>query len=461
MKKNFVIKTRRDVPAIEILTSDKVIAKASANLARPLTVEIIRSAVKKIKADIGKKSKEITYDALRNKIIQEIELISLKKISRIINGTGILVHTNLGRAPLSESLFENIKENLTGYGNLEFDVASGKRGKRGELAEKYLSLLSGAEAGAMVNNNAASLFLILNTLANRRKVVISRGELVQIGGGFRIPDIIKKSGAKLLEIGTTNITESKDYEEAMQQNPALILKVHRSNFAVDGFTGEAEIKELAKLGKKYNVPVVNDLGSGVFINTSEFIKTKEPTVPESVRAGADLTCFSGDKLLGGLQAGLIVGTRELVDKIKRNPVYRAMRVDKVVFSAMEVLLRYYLDGNWKENIKLWSLAAVDNADLTKRGKKILKKLSAGDKIKLVNSQGQMGGGSLPEVYLSSVGLVFDGKLSPGKIAALFRVSNPAVIGRIKDDKFMIDLKAIDEDDLNSLVSIIKSILPKL
>ena len=461
MKKNFVIKSKRDVPAVEILTSDKVIASAAANLARPLTVEIIRSVVKKIKADIGKKSEEITYDTLRKKIIREIDSVSLKKISRVINGTGILVHTNLGRAPLSKSLFENIEKNVTGYGNLEFDVASGKRGKRGELAEKYLALLSQSESGAIVNNNAASLFLILNTLANRRKVVISRGELVQIGGGFRIPEIIKKSGAKLLEIGTTNITELKDYEETMEQNPALILKVHRSNFTVGGFTGEADIKDLVKLGKKYNVPVVNDLGSGVFIDTSEFIKRKEPTVPESVRSGTDLTCFSGDKLLGGLQAGLIVGSKELVAKIKRNPVYRAMRVDKVVFSAMEVLLRYYLDGNWKENIKLWRLASADEAKLYKRGQDILKDISVGDKIVLEASQGQMGGGSLPEVFLPSTGLVFYSKLSPQKIAALFRTSNPPVIGRIKDDRFMIDLKAIDKDNLDSLIKIIKNIIPKL
>lgn len=461
MKKNFVIKSRRDVPAIEILTSDKVIAGASANLARPLTVEIIRSAVKKIKSEMGKRTDEITYDSFRKEIIVEIEIFSQKKISRIINGTGILVHTNLGRAPLSKSLFENIKENLTGYGNLEFDVASGKRGKRGELAEKYLSLLSKSEAGAFVNNNAASLFLILNTLANRRKVVISRGELVQIGGGFRIPDIIKKSGAKLIEVGTTNITELKDYEEAMHQNPALILKVHRSNFAVGGFTGEPDLKALVKLGRAHNVPIVNDLGSGVFINTAEFIKTKEPTVPESVRAGVDLTCFSGDKLLGGLQAGLIVGTEDLVTKIKRNPVYRAMRVDKVVFSAMEVLLRFYLDGNWKENIKLWALAGTNKEELSKRGEKILKKLSVSDKIKIEDSLGQMGGGSLPEVYIPSVGLVFQSKLSPQKLAALFRASTPPVIGRINDNKFMIDLKAIDQADFDSLAEIIKKILPKL
>ena len=461
MKKNFVIKSRRDVPAVEIVTSDKVISKASADLARPLTVEIIRAVVKRIKSEIAQKSTEITYETFRKEIIREIKLVSKKRISRIINGTGILVHTNLGRAPLSKSLFENIKENVTGYGNLEFNVASGKRGKRGELAEKYLSLLSCAEAGAIVNNNAASLFLILNTLANRRKVVISRGELVQIGGGFRIPDLIKKSGARLLEIGTTNITELKDYEEAMEQNPALILKVHRSNFAIEGFTGEADIKSLVRLGKKYNVPVVNDLGSGVFINTSEFIKTKEPTVPESVRSGANLTCFSGDKLLGGLQAGLIVGSKELVSKIKRNPVYRAMRVDKVVFSAMEVLLQYYLDGSWKENIKLWRLAAVDKTELNKRGQKILKNLSAGDKIKLEPSEGQMGGGSLPEVCLPSVGLVFESKLAPQKIAALFRGADSPVIGRIKDDQFIIDLKAIDIDDIDQLLSTIKSIIPKL
>jgi L-seryl-tRNA(Ser) seleniumtransferase len=460
MKKNFKIRTKREIPAIETLASDGIIAEASKKLARPLGIEIIRSVINDFKVSLEKKSGEATLDTLRQTIVHQFEIISRCKISRVINGTGILVHTNLGRAPLSRSLFDNIRDHVTGYGNLEFEVTAGKRGSRGELAEKYLALLSQSEAGAIVNNNAAALFLILNTLAGRRKVVISRGELVQIGGGFRIPDIIKKSGASLIEVGTTNITQLDDYKSAMGQNPALILKVHRSNFAVGGFTAEVGVKELAGLGREFNVPIINDLGSGVFIDTTEFINQKEPTVPESVRSGVDLTCFSGDKLLGGLQAGLIVGCAEFISRIKRNPIYRTMRVDKIVFSAMEELLRYYLDGSWKDSIKLWRLAGTGEAELYKRGQAILKKIKAGDKVVLEASQGQMGGGSLPEINLPSVALVFYNRLSPHKTAALFRTSDPPVIGRIKNDKFIIDLKAIDTDELEILISVIKDIISR-
>jgi len=458
---DFLIKTKRDFPSVEILVSDEVIIEASAGLARPLTVEIVRETVERVKGQLGKDFKEITYDAFREIIIQSINVYLLKKIGRVINGTGILVHTNLGRAPLSGMLFENIKDHIIGYGNLEFDVASGKRGKRGILAEKYLSLISGAEAGTIVNNNAAALFIILNTLANRRKVLISRGELVQIGGGFRIPDIIRKSGARLVEIGTTNITSLKDYENGLEENPALILKVHRSNFSVAGFTDEVSIKDLIKLGKKNDIPVINDLGSGVLVDTTEFAGVKEPTVQESVRDGADLTCFSGDKLLGGVQAGLIVGRRELIERIKKNPVYRAMRVDKTTFSAIEEMLGYYLDNSWRENIKLWRLASIPEAELYRKGQNLLKEIDAGDKITLEASQGRMGGGALPEVPLPSLALSFSSKLSSTKLAELFRKSDPPVIGRIADDRFMIDLKAVDDEDTVVLVRIIKELISQI
>jgi len=456
-----LIKTRRDIPSVEILASDGRIIEAASGLARPLTVEIIRTAVEKFKNDLSEDFDPVPFDDLRRVIIVDIELMKIKKIGRVINGAGILVHTNLGRAPLSEALFDKIKNHITGYGNLEFDVATGKRGKRGILAEKYLSLISEAEAGTIVNNNAAALFLILNTLAGRRKVVISRGELVQIGGGFRIPDLIMKSGAKLIEIGTSNITSLDDYEKALEEKPALILKVHKSNFAVKGFTDEVDIKALVGLGKKYDVPVINDLGSGVLVDTTEVAGLKEPTVQNSVRDGADLTCFSGDKLLGGVQAGLIVGRKEMIDRIKKNPVYRAMRVDKTVFSAVEEMLGYYLDNTWKENIKLWRLAGVSEAGLYQQGRRLLEKIDAGDKISLEGSQGEMGGGALPEVPIPSVALVFNSRLSPGKLAAMFRKCDPPVIGRIAADRFMIDLKAVDDEDAEILVDIIKNIIDKI
>jgi len=456
-----IVKTKRDIPSVEILTSDKEIIKASHGLARPLTVEIVRSLIAKLKIHLDSDKKEISFDSFKAEIISEIRAVTSKKISTVINGTGILVHTNLGRAPLSTQLFDEIKNHITGYGNLEFNTVTGKRGKRGELAEKYLALASEAESGAIVNNNAAALFIILNSLANKRKILLSRGELVQIGGGFRIPDILRKSGAKLVEVGTTNITTLDDYRNAFEENPVMILKVHRSNFAVSGFTDEVSLNALVKLGREYDIPVVNDLGSGVFIDTSKIAGIKEPTVQSSVKSGADLTCFSGDKLLGGVQSGLIVGREKLVNKIKKNPVFRAVRVDKIIFSAIEKLLRFYLDDNWQENIKLWNLAYTSESVLYERGRDLLKKIDAGDKIFLESSQGAIGGGALPEIPIPSVALVFKSELPPQKIAALFRLVTPPVIGRINDDRFMIDLKAIDEKTVPLLVKIIRDTIKRL
>jgi L-seryl-tRNA(Ser) seleniumtransferase len=456
-----MIKSFRDIPAVEKLASDPILVKSASDIPRPLLIEIIRSVIDQLKKRQGHKFKEISLANLFKSIEHDIDLYRKKKIGKVINGTGILVHTNLGRAPLSETLFEKIKDQVTGYGNLEFETAAGKRGRRGELAEKYLALISQAEAGAIVNNNAAALFLILNTLANRRQVVISRGELVQIGGGFRIPDIIKKSGARLLEIGTTNITSLSDYRSALDKKPAVILKVHRSNFALSGFTDDTDLADLVKLGQENGIPVINDLGSGGFVDTREFAGEHEPTVQESVRSGADLTCFSGDKLLGGMQAGLIVGRSDLIDKIKRNPVFRTMRVDKVTFSALEELLGYYLDGSWKDNIKLWNLATSTEAKLYEKGSRLIETLRAGEKIILEASQGKIGGGALPEIPLPSVCMVFRSTMSPQKIAALFRDCNPPVIGRINNDRFGIDLKAIDDNDLKPLTRILKTALKKL
>jgi L-seryl-tRNA(Ser) seleniumtransferase len=459
MKK--LIRTHRDIPAVEILASDGDLVKGAEGLARPYTVAIIRDVVARIKKDLGRKYEQLETAELKKMIIAQFEAARRKKIGRVINGAGILVHTNLGRAPLEEELFNRIRSQITGYGNLEYDVESGRRGRRGELAEDYLGLVSGAGAGTIVNNNAAALFLILNTFANRRKVVISRGELVQIGGGFRIPDIIRRSGAKLVEIGTTNITALKDYEEALKENPALILKVHRSNFDVTGFTDEPDLKALVRLGKRHDIPVVNDLGSGVLVDTSPISGRKEPTVQASVRDGAFLTCFSGDKLLGGMQSGLIVGQRDYVQKVKKNPIYRTVRVDKTIFSAVEELLGYYLNNSWQKNIKLWRLASRPETGLKKLGRHILEKVSAGKEITLEKSTAEMGGGSLPGVSLPSMALVIHSRHSASRLAEIFRMASTPVVGRIYNNQFLIDLKAVDTDDAETLIKVLKSLIKKI
>jgi L-seryl-tRNA(Ser) seleniumtransferase len=379
-------------------------------------------------------------------------------MTQVINATGIVVHTNMGRAPLSAELFDQVRDAVSGYGNIEYDLAGGKRGGRSAACEEYLSMLAGAESGAVVNNNAAALLLILNSLANRKEVIISRGELVQIGGGFRIPDILKKSGARLREVGSTNITTLRDYQDNITERTGMILKVHKSNFMQAGFTEEVAISPLVELGSKYNVPVVNDLGSGVFIPTKKILGHIEPTVQQSVKSGADLTCFSGDKMLGGVQSGLIVGRKTLVEKVKRNPLFRTMRLDKIMVSFLERLLRVYLDGDPLDQIKLWQILSVPEATLYKRGRQILDELGQPDGLSVGATSAYVGGGALPETKLPSVGIVFDPKFRPNNMMRTFRSMELPIIGRIEDDRFILDLKAIDKTEIATLTQAIHKVV---
>ncbi len=321
----------RDFPSVEELLQNKKITALIRLLPRPIVANIVKDSIAQAKLDF-KQNKEVTTNSIIKRISTVSNNVKRKEITKVINATGIVVHTNLGRAPLSDELFDEIRKTTVGFGNVEFDLLSGKRGKRGEACEAYLSELSQSESATVVNNCAAALFLIINSLSNKKQVIISRSELVQIGGGFRIPDILKKAGAKLVEIGSTNITTLQDYEDAITDKTGIILKVHQSNFVQKGFVEQVTLKELVTLGKKHAIPVVNDLGSGVFVPTKKILGYAEPTVQMSVRDGADITCFSGDKLLGGSQAGLIVGKNDLVTKIKKNPLFRAMRADKIVFA---------------------------------------------------------------------------------------------------------------------------------
>lgn len=450
------IETRRDFPAVEELLQSKKLKKDIDLIPKPLASEIVKRVIAEKKK--GFESKKIYLSDIENAIIADIRFFKRKQITKVINATGIVIHTNLGRAPLSETLFEAIKKTVVGYGNVEFDLHKGSRGKRGEACEKYLSILSGAESSTVVNNCAAALFVILNSLSNRKEVIISRSELVQIGGGFRIPDILKRSGAKLAEIGSTNITSITDYEKAVSEKTGMILKVHQSNFVQKGFVENPTLSDLVKIGKKMNLPVINDLGSGVFIKTKPILGYSEPTVQESVRAGADLTCFSGDKMLGGGQAGLIVGKKELVAKVKKNPIFRAFRVDKIVFSMLETLLELYLSDRWQDEIKLWQVMSQKESDLYKRAKAILKNLGNPKGVAVEATNGYIGGGALPEAHIPSVGITFSEEYNPNKMMKMFRELPYPIIGRIDSDRFILDLKAVDLDDYPYFEKSIKEIL---
>lgn len=456
-----MINKPRDFPAVEELLQSAELADAIAALPRPVAARIVKDVVARKKEKLAATSKPQSVKSLIASIKQELRSAAMASIGRVINATGVLVHTNLGRAPLSPALFDEIKQSITGYCNVEFNVENGKRGNRGEACEEQLALLSGAESGTVVNNCAAALFVILNSLANRKKVIISRGELVQIGGGFRIPDILKRSGGILSEVGTTNITTLDDYANAIDAKTGLILKVHQSNFVQAGFTEGVSLKELVALGKEHGIPVVNDLGSGVFVNTKEQFGYAEPTVQESVATGAALTCFSGDKLLGGVQSGLIVGQSVFVTKIKKNPIFRTVRVDKIVFSILEKLLAIYLNGTSAKDIKLWQLLSSTPVELRERAKHIISELGNPSGVSAEATRAYVGGGALPEKAIDSVGIIFSPEHNARHLMKAFRAQQPPVIGRIENDRLILDVKAVDENDLSHLVAAIRQVLEGL
>ncbi len=452
-----VIKQLRDFPAVEQLLQNAKLKPYISSVPRPIAAEIVKDVIADMKEKFKAKGTVAEAD-VAGEVKRRIEACRRNEITPVINATGIVVHTNLGRAPLSESIFDAVKKTVVGYGNIEFDLAQGERGSRGVACEKYLAQLSEAEGATVVNNCAAALLLTLNTLSDKKQVIISRGELVQIGGGFRIPDILRKSGAKLCEVGTTNITTPADYENAINEKTGLILRVHQSNFVQKGFTEQLALKPLVKLGKKHNIPVINDLGSGVFIQTKDVLGYTEPTVQQSVRDGADITCFSGDKMLGGCQAGLIVGKADLIGRIKRNALFRTVRVDKIVFSMLEKMLAYYLNGQWQTEIKLWALLSVAESELYRRGKQILKKLGNPSGISVEATKAFVGGGALPEANIPSVGIIFSKDYKAGSLLKRFREMPVPIIGRIDNDRLILDLKAVDEVDLPRIEAAIKQVI---
>lgn len=455
------IKHLRDFPSVEELIQSSDLSAPISALPRPLAVDIVRQTLLDLKAQLKSKKKPILHSDLIESAKSSLVAWKHKETTRVINATGILVHTNLGRAPIGKELCHQIVDGISGYNNLELDLRTGKRGHRGEICEKYLALLCGAPSAAIVNNCAAALFIILNTFAQKRKVLLSRGELVQIGGGFRIPDILKRSGAKLVEVGATNITNLKDYSEAIDSSTALILKVHKSNFIQSGFTKEVELAKLASISSKNKLLLLHDLGSGAMISAKKILGLDEPTPFQSIRDGADIVCFSGDKMLGGVQSGLIAGKSELITQIKQNPLFRTVRVDKIIIAALEKILKSYLDNRQFTDIKLWSMLSIPEGDLYKRAKKITYSIGNPEFLSVEATKSFIGGGGLPESALPSVGLIFAKKINADKLLSAFRNFSPPIIGRIENDRFILDLKAIDEDELTILESSIRSVIRQI
>ena len=432
----------RNLPSVEQLLKNAT--HLIERFGRPLTLDALRSTLDDIRARF-KTQPETALPSIELILAEsESHLITWTKptLLPLINATGVILHTNLGRAPLSQATITAMNEAASNYSNLEFDLVTGKRGSRLIHAEALLQKLLDVEAALIVNNNASAVLLVLSALANKKRVVISRTQLVEIGGGFRVPDVMKQSGAKLIEIGATNKVRLADYESEIS-DAALVMRAHRSNFKIVGFTEEPELKEIVDLAHKVGVVVVDDLGSGALIDTAKYGLAHEPTVQESLASGADLVCFSGDKLLGGPQSGIIVGKKILIDKLKKHPLARAVRADKTCLAGVTATLTHYLKDEAEREIPIVRMMSLTLEQVKVRAEAWREALGQGE---VIQSESTVGGGSLPGESMPTFVLALHVK-SPDKFLKKLREANPSVIARTENDHVLFDPRTVLQDDL--------------
>ena len=460
----------RDLPSVEQLL--KSATHLIESYGRPLTLDALRSTLDSARArfKLDPQSALPSTDLILTQAESLLAAWTRPSLQPVINATGVILHTNLGRAPLSNAAIRAMTEAAANYSNLEYDLETGKRGSRLIHAEAILKKLLGVEAALIVNNNASAVLLVLSALANKKRVVIPRSQLVEIGGGFRVPDVMKQSGAKLLEIGTTNKVRLSDFEEALgvqsSESPsadpirlsappsvdpirssvphpliALVMRAHRSNFKIIGFTEEPQLKEIVDVAHQAGVFVVDDLGSGALIDTAKYGFAHEPTVQESLYAGVDIVCFSGDKLLGGPQAGIIVGKKELLDKIKKHPLARAVRADKTCLAGLAATLTHYVRDEAEREIPVVRMMSMPLAQVQGRAEAWRAALGQGD---VIESESTVGGGSLPEESIPTCVLALDVR-SPDKFLKKLRDANPPVIARTENDKVLFDPRTVLDD----------------
>lgn len=448
----------RKLPKVDILMNSKELEIVKNSINSNKFYQIVKDEIEKYRTLI--KNREITdfsIDEIINNIISNSKKVQGGNLKKVINGTGVIIHTNLGRSILNEQIGKRILETSTNYNNLEYDIKLGKRGDRNSHIEKLITKITGAESALIVNNNAAAVILCLNEFAKNKNVIVSRGELVEIGGAFRIPDIMELSGAKLKEVGTTNKTHLWDYENAITEETSMILKVHTSNFKISGFVESTDNLSIAKLGKEKNVITMEDLGSGILIDLSKYGITKEPTVQESVKSGIDLITISGDKLLGGPQCGIILGKKEYIDRLKKNQYLRAFRVDKLVLTALETTLEFYLDEREAvREIPTLKMITEDKEVVYKKAETLQKMFDEiGIQTKIIKSLAKIGGGSMPEECVDSFALAFS--QNPLMLEERFRLGENSIIGRIQENSYILDLKTIFEDDFSTIIEKAKKI----
>jgi L-seryl-tRNA(Ser) seleniumtransferase len=458
----------KKLPGVDHLLEQTKAAPFFEDVPRSVLVNSVRAVIDLLRSDILSATPDIEKDLSDTLILEKIRArvqteLSLNLIP-LINATGVVVHTNLGRSLLAPEAIENIALVAGSYSNLEFDLELGRRGSRYSAVEDILCELTRAEAAMVVNNNAGAVLLALETLSKGKTAIVSRGELVEIGGSFRIPDVMARSGAILKEVGTTNRTHPRDYEGAIDADTGLLLKVHTSNYSVVGFTASVSLKDLVAIGKKYQLPVMEDLGSGTFTDFSKYGLKKEPTVQESVSAGADIITFSGDKLLGGPQAGIIVGRKELIDQIRKNPITRALRIDKLTLAALESTLRLYQDPEKAiRQIPTLRMLTMPFDEIEKKAENLcdlLKTLNDSRlSVKLLTLSSRVGGGALPIQELPSrcLSVMIQG-MSANRIEWAMRNHTPPIIGRIEEDAFIMDMRTVQDADIDVIVSAFHKIL---
>ncbi len=429
---------------------------------RKYVLQAVREVIENIRSDILNGAKaDISRDAILDKIDKKIQKLFAFSLIPVINATGVVIHTNLGRSIISEGVIQHVKEIACGYSNLEYDMEKGARGKRYSHIQQLLNEITGAENSLIVNNNAAAVLICLNTLAKGKEVIVSRGELVEIGGSFRIPDVMAGSGAILKEVGTTNKTHIHDYERAINENTALLLKVHQSNFRMIGFTKSLSMQELVAVGNKFNLPVMFDLGSGCLIDLKPYGIHIEPSVQEIIEAGVDIVTFSGDKLLGGPQGGIIAAKSELIEQISQNPLMRALRVDKMTLAAFEATLRVYLDEE-KAKIEIPTLRMLleDKETIKIRAEKVLSRLKIQPdfsiydhaEINIIKDYSQSGGGALPEIQFETFAVSIEPyNISVNLLEKRLRKNTLPIIARINDNRLILDMRTVQNHEIECLV----------
>jgi L-seryl-tRNA(Ser) seleniumtransferase len=454
----------RLIPSIELLRQRPAVRALESRFGAEATVDALRVAAADARAAIAGGDAALSTDAA---VVARLETATAARLGEafrpsleaVINATGVIIHTNLGRAPLAASAIDRVVEVARGYSSLEYDLDRGTRGRRDIHAETLLCRLTGAEAAVVVNNNAAATMIVLAALAAGREVIVSRGELVEIGGGFRVPDVMAQSGASLREVGTTNKTRVSDYGAAVNDRTGLILRVHPSNFRIEGFTERPPLADLVALGKEFNIPVAEDLGSG---NLDRIGFRSEPSVEATMAAGVDICCFSGDKLLGGPQAGIIVGRAALVERIRKHPLMRALRVDKMTYAALEATLAEYAAGRAATTVPVQRMLTMTADQVRARAETLAAAINTftGWRAEIVAGASTIGGGSAPGVELPTwLVAIANDELSPDALEERLRRATPPVIARIESDRVLLDLRTVLPVQDAQLATLLRGILP--